>query len=136
MESHDKSKYNRNLLTGTYLVKLDNKKRINIPKQISKSLKILNNNEKKLFFKKEKGMIRGYTMHAINKLVGEIDELPINNEKTLQKMESLGSSLHEITITGDDRISIPDEMLKTLKIKMNSEVLVKGSIFFITISKK
>jgi DNA-binding transcriptional regulator/RsmH inhibitor MraZ len=124
-------------LTGTYVAKLDAKKRIKIPKQIMDSLIALNGAQRKIFLTRENGedKIIGFTLPAVGKLRKELGDLPLTDPDTRKKMEILGSSLFETDISKEDRVTIPDDILSKLEIRIKSDVLIKGAFEFITISK-
>lgn len=138
-KSIDKSEQNIHsdlFLTGTHFSKLDNKKRLTLPKQILKSLLALNREKRRLYLEKDSDKIIGYSLFALDKLRKELRDLPFVDNETRNKMAQLGSRLYETSITGDGRIVIPDEILFSSNIKPNSDVRIVGAFEFITISAK
>jgi len=128
--------YKQPFLIGAYVAKLDRKRRIRIPKQLMDSIIVLNGAARKLYLQIDENRIRAYVISAVGKMKHELGQLSLLNKENRKQIEEVGATLQEISITSDDRIMIPNEMLDTLDMQPNSEIKIEGSFEFITICKK
>ena len=106
--------------------------------QLMDSLITLNGAQRKLYLSIEDGedKINGFTLLAMNKMKKDFGDLPLTDVETRKKMEMFGSSIHETPINKDGRITIPEDILSKVEVKRDTEVMIKGAIEYITISKK
>lgn len=127
--------FKQTILSGTYFARLDRKKRIRIPKQLMDVLIASNGSVRKLYLQADKDKIRAFLLSAVGRIKNELGQLSLLDNENRERMEEIGSTLHETDITTDDRIMLPNEMLVALDIRPDSEVTIKGAFEFITICK-
>ncbi len=124
-------------LTGTYETKLDDKRRVHLPKPIIDGIIKINGKEKILYleFLEEKKKLRAYTIPYVEKRWKDLQDLQSYDEDNLEKMEKFGASLKKITFTGDGRLTLPQEFIEALNLEKDVPIAIKGAGSFITISK-
>lgn len=124
------------LFLSTFINKIDAKGRVSVPSQFRASL--VNNDFSAVVVYESfiNDCIEGCDIERIKKISESIDNLdPFSEERDAFATAVLGGSF-QLTIDGDGRVILPENLLKKTKIKDNAVFVGKGSTFEIWEPKK
>jgi len=109
------------LFLSTFTNKVDAKGRVSVPAQFRASL--VNDNYSTMV------VYESFVNQCIEKITESIDNLePFSEERDAFATAVLGGSV-QLSIDGDGRVILPENLLKTAKIKDNAVFVGKGSTF-------
>lgn len=117
------------LFLSTFTNKIDAKGRVSVPSQFRASL--VNNDFSGVVLYESfiNDCIEGCDIERIKKISESIDNLdPFSEERDAFATAVLGGSF-QLTIDGDGRVIVPENLLKKAKIKNNAVFVGKGSTF-------
>lgn len=124
------------LFLSTFTNKIDAKGRVSVPSQFRASLIGENFSGMVLYESFVNECIEGCDIERIKKLSESIDNLdPFSEERDAFATAVLGGST-QISIDGDGRALLPQELLKKIKVKNEIVFVGKGSTFEIWEPKK
>ena len=117
------------LFLSTFTNKVDSKGRVSVPAQFRVSLVNENYSTMVVYESFINQCIEGCDIERIKKISESIDNLePFSEERDAFATTVLGGSI-QLSIDGDGRIILPENLLKTAKIKDNAVFVGKGSTF-------
>ena len=117
------------LFLSTFTNKVDSKGRVSVPAQFRVSLVNENYSTMVVYESFINQCIEGCDIERIKKISESIDNLePFSEERDAFATTVLGGSV-QLSIDGDGRIILPENLLKTAKIKDNAVFVGKGSTF-------
>jgi len=117
------------LFLSTFINKVDSKGRVSVPSQFRASLVNGNNSAMVVYESFINQSIEGCDLERIKKLSESIDNLePFSEERDAFATAVLGGSV-QLSIDGDGRIILPENLLKTAKIKDSAVFIGKGATF-------
>lgn len=117
------------LFLSTFTNKVDAKGRVSVPSQFRASLVNENSSSLVLYESFINDAIEGCDLERIKKISDSIDNLdPFSEERDAFATAILGGSF-QLSIDGDGRVIIPENLLKKAKIKTNAIFVGKGSTF-------
>ena len=117
------------LFLSTFTNKVDSKGRVSVPSQFRASLVNDNYSAMVIYQSFINECIEGCDLERIKKLSESIDNLdPFSEERDAFATVVLGGSV-QLSIDGDGRVILPENLLKTAKIKDNAVFVGKGSTF-------
>ena len=117
------------LFLSTFTNKVDSKGRVSVPAQFRVSLVNENYSTMVVYESFINQCIEGCDIERIKKISESIDNLePFSEERDAFATAVLGGSV-QLSIDGDGRIILPENLLKTAKIKDNAVFVGKGSTF-------
>ncbi|MFM7703150.1 MAG: division/cell wall cluster transcriptional repressor MraZ [Alphaproteobacteria bacterium] len=117
------------LFLSTFINKVDSKGRVYVPSQFRASLVNGNNSAMVVYESFINQSIEGCDLERIKKLSESIDNLePFSEERDAFATAVLGGSV-QLSIDGDGRIILPENLLKTAKIKDSAVFIGKGATF-------
>jgi MraZ protein len=117
------------LFLSTFTNKIDAKGRVSVPSQFRASLIGENFSGMVLYESFVNECIEGCDIERIKKLSESIDNLdPFSEERDAFATAVLGGSM-QVSIDGDGRALLPQELLKKIKIKNEIVFVGKGSTF-------
>jgi len=117
------------LFLSTFTNKVDSKGRVSVPSQFRASLVSANNSAMVVYESFINQCIEGCDLERIRKLSDSIDNLePFSEERDAFATAVLGGSV-QLSIDGDGRVILPENLLKTAKIKDSAVFIGKGATF-------
>ena len=117
------------LFLSTFTNKVDAKGRVSVPAQFRASLVNDNYSTMVVYESFINQCIEGCDIERIKKISESIDNLePFSEERDAFATAVLGGSV-QLSIDGDGRVILPENLLKTAKIKDNAVFVGKGSTF-------
>ncbi len=117
------------LFLSTFTNKVDSKGRVSVPAQFRVSLVNENYSTMVVYESFINQCIEGCDIERIKKISESIDNLePFSEERDAFATTVLGGSV-QLSIDGDGRVILPENLLKTAKIKENAVFVGKGSTF-------
>jgi MraZ protein len=117
------------LFLSTFTNKVDSKGRVSVPAQFRVSLVNENYSTMVVYESFINQCIEGCDIERIKKISESIDNLePFSEERDAFATAVLGGSV-QLSIDGDGRVILPENLLKTAKIKDNAVFVGKGSTF-------
>ena len=117
------------LFLSTFINKVDAKGRVSVPAQFRASLVNDNYSTMVVYESFINQCIEGCDIERIKKISESIDNLePFSEERDAFATTVLGGSV-QLSIDGDGRVILPENLLKTAKIKENAVFVGKGSTF-------
>ena len=117
------------LFLSTFTNKVDAKGRVSVPAQFRASLVNENYSTMVVYESFINQCIEGCDIERIKKISESIDNLePFSEERDAFATAVLGGSV-QLSIDGDGRVILPENLLKTAKIKDNAVFVGKGSTF-------
>ena len=117
------------LFLSTFTNKVDSKGRVSVPAQFRVSLVNENYSTMVVYESFINQCIEGCDIERIKKISESIDNLePFSEERDAFATSILGGSI-QLSIDGDGRVILPENLLKTAKIKDNAVFVGKGSTF-------
>ena len=117
------------LFLSTFTNKVDAKGRVSVPAQFRASLVNDNYSTMVVYESFINQCIEGCDIERIKKISESIDNLePFSEERDAFATTVLGGSV-QLSIDGDGRVILPENLLKTAKIKDNAVFVGKGSTF-------
>ena len=117
------------LFLSTFINKVDSKGRVSVPAQFRVSLVNENYSTMVVYESFINECIEGCDIERIKKISESIDNLePFSEERDAFATVVLGGSV-QLSIDGDGRVILPENLLKTAKIKDNAVFVGKGSTF-------
>lgn len=117
------------LFISTFTNKIDAKGRVSVPSQFRASLVNENSSSMVVYQSFINGCIEGCDLERIKKISDSIDDLdPYSEERDAFATAVLGGSTM-ISIDGDGRVIIPENLRKSAKIKDQVVFVGKGSTF-------
>lgn len=117
------------LFLSTFTNKVDSKGRVSVPAQFRVSLVNENYSTMVVYESFINQCIEGCDIERIKKISESIDDLePFSEERDAFATAVLGGSV-QLSIDGDGRVILPENLLKTAKIKDNAVFVGKGSTF-------
>ena len=117
------------LFLSTFTNKVDAKGRVSVPAQFRASLVNDNYSTMVVYESFVNQCIEGCDIERIKKISESIDNLePFSEERDAFATAVLGGSV-QLSIDGDGRVILPENLLKTAKIKDNAVFVGKGSTF-------
>ncbi len=117
------------LFLSTFTNKVDSKGRVSVPSQFRASLVSANNSAMVVYESFINQCIEGCDLERIKKLSDSIDNLePFSEERDAFATAVLGGSV-QLSIDGDGRVILPENLLKTAKIKDSAVFIGKGATF-------
>jgi len=117
------------LFLSTFTNKVDAKGRVSVPAQFRATLVNENYSAMVVYESFINQCIEGCDLDRIKKLSDSIDNLePFSEERDAFATAVLGGSV-QLSIDGDGRVILPENLLKTAKIKDNAVFVGKGSTF-------
>ena len=117
------------LFLSTFTNKVDAKGRVSVPAQFRASLVNDNYSTMVVYESFINQCIEGCDIERIKKISESIDNLePFSEERDAFATTVLGGSV-QLSIDGDGRVILPENLLKTAKIKENAVFVGKGSTF-------
>jgi MraZ protein len=117
------------LFLSTFTNKIDNKGRVSVPAQFRASLVNANFSGMIVYESFINDAIEGCDLERIKKISESIDNLdPFSEERDAFATAVLGGSV-QLTIDGDGRVILPENLLKKAKIKDSAVFVGKGSTF-------
>lgn len=117
------------LFLSTFTNKVDAKGRVSVPAQFRASLVSESYSAMVVYESFINSCIEGCDLERIKKLSESIDNLePFSEERDAFATAVLGGSV-QLSIDGDGRVILPENLLKTAKIKDNAVFVGKGSTF-------
>lgn len=117
------------LFLSTFTNKVDSKGRVSVPAQFRVSLVNEDYSTMVVYESFINQCIEGCDIERIKKISESIDNLePFSEERDAFATTVLGGSI-QLSIDGDGRIILPENLLKTAKIKDNAVFVGKGSTF-------
>ena len=117
------------LFLSTFINKVDAKGRVSVPAQFRASLVNDNYSTMVVYESFINQCIEGCDIERIKKISESIDNLePFSEERDAFATTVVGGSV-QLSIDGDGRVILPENLLKTAKIKENAVFVGKGSTF-------
>jgi MraZ protein len=117
------------LFLSTFTNKVDAKGRVSLPSQFRSSLIIDKSAVAIVYESFINDCVEGCDLERIQRLSGSIDELdPFSEERDAFATVVLGGSI-QLSIDGDGRIILPENLLKKAKIKDSAVFVGKGPTF-------
>lgn len=117
------------LFLSTFINKVDTKGRVSLPAQFRSALGVDAPNVVIVYESFINQAIEGCDIERIKKISQAIDDLdPFSEERDAFSATVLGGAI-QLTIDGEGRIIIPQELIKKMNIKNNVVFVGKGSTF-------
>ncbi|MCA9733839.1 MAG: hypothetical protein H6696_07545 [Deferribacteres bacterium] len=113
--------------TGTFDFNLDAKGRVNIPARIREIIELKKLNALALRIIEKEGclFIRAYPIDYYNKhMLGKMDDWDAEDEYQMFAMMGVTAPTNQVSIDGQGRLNIPDDMLK--EVNINKQVRFVG----------